>query len=215
MEGAASWMKVPSPKNISRLALAVAYTRASSGSVSAGTSMSARATCRKLNGLPLASAAASARVTTSYGGAATRAASSGTGRQARNGRKRIGPPFGVGSGAPAVRDATGATGRASRAKRSSVNGRRSSVIGHRLTSCHLRTSDDLPALHHESHPAKISDRHAGISLAPPQARQQPGLNPAEPLVEMKDPRIARGRRAKHVQDRHAVLRPQHGLAGVV
>src|ERR1044072_6584963 len=78
--------------------------------------MSARATSGKVKGLPDARATASARVTTSYGGAATRAATSGTGRQARNGRRRIDPPYGVdGRGPrPGVGDATAPARRAGR-----------------------------------------------------------------------------------------------------
>ena len=55
--------------------------------------MSDRPTCRKLCGFPAASAAASSRLTTSYGTAATRAASSGRGRRARKGFKRMAGPI--------------------------------------------------------------------------------------------------------------------------
>src|SRR6185369_17979424 len=48
--------------------------------------MSERPTCRKLIGSPAARATASLRLTTSYGGETTRAASSGTGRNARKAR---------------------------------------------------------------------------------------------------------------------------------
>src|SRR6185503_3993710 len=51
----------------------------------AGRSISARDTCRKLSGLPAASARASSVLTTSYGTAATAAADAGVGRSARNG----------------------------------------------------------------------------------------------------------------------------------
>src|ERR1044071_10103236 len=157
--------------------------------------MSARATGRKVKGFPDARATASARVTTSYGGAATRAATSGTGRQARNGRRRIDPPYGVdGRGPrPGVGDATGPAGRASRGTASTVNSQRS-------TGRHVRTPDDLPPLHDQSHPSNISDRYRRISLHRHEIRHQAGLDPAQPVVQVKDPRVAGSGRPDPVQD---------------
>src|SRR5687768_12653902 len=70
-----------------------------------------------------------------------------------------------------------------------------------------RTSraDNIATLHHHPDAAKISNPLAGISFDRNQIGEQAGLDLAQPVVEVKDPGIDRGRRLEDLQGRHPVL----------